>query len=1136
MNVNNGFSTLGIHFDYLYFKVMKKLVVFIEMGVICLVLGCNQDIDKKEQPLFVSLDRTYTGIDFSNDIQENSQQNFLTYPYYYNGGGVAIGDLDQDGWDDIYFTGNMEGDRLYVNQGEMKFKDVTSESGIISQNLWTTGVSMADINHDGWLDIYVCRSGPRNFRHNLLYINQQDGTFKEDAEKYGLNDNGYSIQSYFLDYDLDGDLDMLLINHSISFYASQEQLFSQINSPAPEEANKLYRNEGADRPFVDVSVEAGIRHFGFTLSAAVGDLNRDGYPDIYIANDFFEPDRLYINQQDGTFLDQLNTSMGHISLSSMGSDIADINEDGWMDLFVCDMKARDHYRRHANMVGMTQGVFKRLREVGYVDQFMQNSLQLNRGLHTSADKEPTLYFSEIATLIGTDATDWSWSALWADFDNDGRKDLFVSNGIRRDIQYKDILEEMGQKVSPAANIGVLDIIETFPVNPQANHIFQQIDSLEFREVAEDWGLDWKGFSTGAAYSDLDHDGDLDLVLNNLDDHAQIYQNQSSKNIDHHYLNIRLVGEGNNIYGIGARVKVILEDGVIYREMATSRGFQSSVSPVLHIGLGNVQNIQEILLDWPNGQRSRIHSPLPDQLLTVQQVDASEQITRKTEPVPGFWEEITSGFNISVKHTENSYDDFLHERLLPYKYSCLGPALASGDIDGDGIEDIFLGGAKGHPGQFFLRKPDNILQRLELNVLFEDASYEDIDATFLDADSDGDLDLYVVSGGNEWVAGSEFYQDRLYLNRGNSLFERAVGWIPNIHVSGSCVRPCDFDRDGDLDLFVGGRMVPGQYGKSPLSYLLEHVGDKWLDVTESRAPELMYAGMVTDAAWKKGKDGSSQELWIVGEWMGVMVLENDQERLTSKESQNLEGVPNHVMSLDSLTGWWQCIEIADINGDGEDEIILGNAGNNYPFGPQVGKPLELYANDFDRNGSWEAILAYHEDDDIYPIKGRQWIVDQIPAIKKNFANYSSYARADMDTLLYGLNRVNMIHRVVHTFQSIILQNNGSDTWSYIPLPQSVQFSPIQDILLYDRKGKKDLIMVGNITDMDIETPPQNAGKGIYLSFKEGRLKDIPVQLSGWFVSGNARKLQWIPETSGKDLILVANNDGKLQFFSSNDQIP
>jgi len=1127
---------LGIHFGYLYFKVMKKLSVYTALVCIWFFLGCTKVYVEREQPLFLALDPEYTGIDFSNNIRENSQQNFLTYPYYYNGGGVAVGDLNQDGLEDIYFTGNMEGDRLYLNQGGMRFQDISKKSGIISQNLWTTGVSMADINHDGWLDIYVCRSGPRNFRHNLLYINQQDGTFSEEAEKYGLNDNGYSIQSYFFDYDLDGDLDMLLINHSASFYASQEQLFSRINNPAPEEANKLYRNEGVDNPFTDVSVEAGIRHFGFTLSAAIGDLNQDGYPDIYIANDFFEPDRLYLNQKDGTFLDQIDRSMGHTSFSSMGSDIADVNEDGWPDLFVCDMKARDHYRRHANMVGMTQGMFNRLQDEGYIRQYMQNTFQLNRGLRPGLVGEKSLYFSDIAVLTGTDATDWSWAALWADLDNDGWKDLFVSNGIRRDIQYKDILEEMGQKFSKATNVGVLDIVRNFPVNPQSNHLFQQLDSLQFKEVTEYWGLDWKGFSTGVAYGDLDNDGDLDLILNNLDSEAQIYQNQSSQIKSHHYLKLRLVGEADNSYGIGAKVNIVLDDRIIHRDMYTSRGYQSSVSPYIHVGLGKSQTIRKIQVDWPNGQRSSIISPKADQLITVRQSGASEQAVNIYEPLQGYWQDVTAAMNLPVRHRENDYDDFLHERLLPYKYSCLGPGLASGDIDGDGINDIFLGGAKGYPGQLILRKPDYMLQPLIIPDLLEDAMYEDTDATFLDVEGDGDLDLYVVSGGNEWEVGSEYYQDRLYLNMGNGQFNRSKEWIPSIDQSGSCVRPCDIDQDGDMDLFIGGRLVPGHYGQSPRSYLLENIGDKWIDVTETKAPELMYAGMVTDASWMGEIGDPDRGLIITGEWMGITVLENQGGRLTIDKNQKLAGEKDYAVSLDSLTGWWQSIEINDIDLDGDEDIILGNMGLNYPFRPQAGKPLEIFANDFDQNGSWEAILAYPEGNHLYPIKGRQWISQQIPEIKKTFTNYTSYARADMNSLLDGLNQKEMVNLTANTFQSIVLFNVGAGHWKCMPLPQSAQYSSIQNIVVFDRRGEKDLITAGNMVDMDIEIPAQDAGKGVYLSFQNGKFQNITIDRSGWFVPGNARKMLRLQDDSGQEFILVANNDGYLQFFVYDDQTP
>ncbi|MGB3588281.1 MAG: CRTAC1 family protein, partial [Tunicatimonas sp.] len=769
----------------------SRKVSYAPLIILLLFFGCNPpERAVVDSALFrtvftVENGDTVPAFDFTNAIRETERQNFLSYPYFYNGGGVAIGDLDNDGYPDVYFTGNTVGDRLYQNQGELTFADVTLPAGILKQNLWTTGVTMADVNNDGWLDIYVCRSGDRGFRNNLLYINQGDFTFVEQARNWRINDNSYSTQATFFDYDLDGDLDLYLVNHSIKFNFNQEEIFKKKYTPDRDEADQLYRNDGTY--FTNVSQAAGIQRFAFGLSATVSDLNNDGYPDIYVANDFFEPDFLYINQQDGTFKERLSESIGHTSFSSMGSDIADYNNDGLPDIIVADMKAHDHYRYQANMVGMSRHKFSRMLKEGYHYQYMQNTLQLHQGI-TEAGLP---VFSEVGQLAGVSSTDWSWSTLLFDMDNDGWKDLFVTNGIRRDIQNKDAWTQIQEQQDK--NLSFLEVQAHFPVARLPNYTFHNNHRLGFTDVSAQWGMDFSGFTNGAAYADLDQDGDLDLVLNNLDDLAIAYENLSQgKN----YLQVQLRGQEDNHFGIGARVTVHYDGRQQWQELSTTRGFQSSVDPTLHFGLSDQQRIDQLTVHWPNGSTQTLTDVGINQKITVDQQEASVE-NESLQPTSTFpLLQPTAPF--SFVHQTYLTDDFEEAPLLPFSLSNKGVSLATGDINGDRLADVFVGNGAGYASSFLIQQSDGSFAPSVPTALQQDKKYQDTDALLVDVDQDQDLDLYVTGGIN--------HPDQLYLNDGYGNF--SSGKLPNLH--GSCIAATDIDHDGDTDLFVGGSTSPQSY--------------------------------------------------------------------------------------------------------------------------------------------------------------------------------------------------------------------------------------------------------------------------------------------------------------------------------------
>ncbi|MGB3780858.1 MAG: VCBS repeat-containing protein [Tunicatimonas sp.] len=1054
---------------------------------------------------------TLPAIDFINSIQETERQNFLSYPYLYNGGGVAIGDLDNDGLPDVYFTGNMAGDRLYHNQGSLKFTDVTLPAGIVKQYLWTTGVTMADINNDGYLDIYVCRSGDRGFRHNLLYINQGNFTFVEQARSWGINDNGYSTQATFFDYDLDGDLDLYLVNHSIKFNFNQEAIFKRKFTPERDEADQLYQNEGDH--FTNVSQASGIRRFAFGLSATISDLNNDGYPDIYAASDFFEPDFLYINQQDGTFKEGLSESIGHTSFSSMGSDIADYNNDGLPDIVVADMKASDHYRHQANMVGMNRHKFTRMLKEGYHYQYMQNTLQLHRGM----SDEGVPIFSEVGQLAGISDTDWSWSTLLFDMDNDGWKDLFISNGIRRDIQNKDAWTQI--KDQREKKLSYSQIQAHFPVARLPNYTFRNNHRLGFTNVSSQWGMDFSGFTNGASYADLDRDGDLDLVLNNLDDAAVVYENLSQ---DQSYLQVELRGREDNRFGLGAKVFIHYGDSMQFQELTTTRGFQSSVPPTLHFGLGKRESIDQLEVHWPNGSHQVVTDLAVNRKITLDQQGAT---VNAKPPGTKFSAALLHPTSlVSFVHEESPSDDFDREPLLPFTLSNQGPCLAVGDINGDQREDVFLGNGAGYAGTLLIQQENGSFTPLITPVLEQDKAQEDVDAALVDIDQDQDLDLYVVSGSHAFEADATALADRLYINDGQGNFTRGV--LPDIRANSSCVAATDVDQDGDIDLFVGGSTRPGQYPWSSPSYLL-------LNENGTFVPQVITtSGVVTDAVWTDIDQDLDDDLVVVGHWMPVTVWKNQQGQLKPGNPLTIQDTLGQVLPL---RGWWNSITKADLDQDGDDDFVLGNEGLNTRFNASPTEPLEIFAKDFDQNGSPETILAHYQDGQSYPVVGRDKLIKQLPSWQRRFPDYDTYAQATIEKLLAETDD-HLLHYQATQLASGILYSEGDASFTFVPLPEEAQISATNDAIAEDinRDGKTDLVIAGNHYGWEVETSRNDASIGLcLLGDGQRRFRPLTLQESGFLASGDVRTLQKLRSVTGNTMILVGRNQQALIGFSLSD---
>ncbi|MCR9226228.1 MAG: VCBS repeat-containing protein [Flavobacteriaceae bacterium] len=1107
----------------------------------CLVVlaftSCNNKSENQTgeqattETLFTLLKPEETGVNFINKVENQKNFNIFKYRNFYNGGGVAIGDINNDGLQDIYLTGNMEPNRLYLNKGGMKFEDISENAGVLGNKPWSTGVVMVDINNDGLLDIYVCNAGNMegNNHDNDLYINNGDLTFTERADQYNLAKTGFTTHASFFDYDKDGDLDVYILNNSnipVSSlgYAEQREVRAQDWEGVPDifkgVGDMLLRNDNGK--FVDVSEEAGIYGslIGFGLGVMVTDFNGDLYPDIYISNDFYERDYLYINQKDGTFNEEIKEWVSHLSLSAMGIDIADINNDGHNDIFITEMLPEEEHRVKSVMEFEGYNIFNLKQNKDFGQQYIQNTLQLNNGNGT---------FSEVANYSGIDATDWSWAGLMFDMDNDGLKDIFITNGINHDLTDLDFVDffanEIVQKMALTGKKESIDsIINKMPVNPQPNYAYKNNGDISFTNANKEWGFELPTRSNGSAYADLDNDGDLDIVINNVNTPAFIYRNNTESQLNNNFIQLKFKGPKNNPFAIGTLAKVYFDGNILNQELIPSRGFQSSVQYEMTIGLGKSEKLDSIRIIWPDDLTQKLENVQANQVLNLNHANATETYSiPKKETKRSFLTELDN--NLMVQHKEDNYNDFDYEGLISHKLSQEGPSLAVADVNGDGNEDFFIGGAKGQPGAIYTHLGNGKVSLNKNTVFEEDKEHEDVAATFFDADGDGDMDLVVGSGGND-VGRQRNYRARLYLNDGKGNFSKSENELPSTFKNISTIAPYDYDNDGDVDLFIGSRSVVGVYGVSPDHLLLENMGDgTFTNVTERLGYDLKDAGMVTDSKWIDMDGDGKSDLIVSAEWDTPKIYKNTGRRLTKMST-----------SLDSLYGWWNTVETADLDGDGDQDLILGNQGLNLHYKPKEYAPMKMYINDYDNNGTIEQIVTMQENGGDYPIHQKSELTGQLPSLKKQNLKASDYAHRTIHQLFPKEVMDKSIVKKVETSASVIAINEGGGKFTIINLPLKAQLSCICDITCTDvnNDGNLDLIMAGNNYEFKPQFSRLDASQGNLL-LGDGKMGFTwqDYQTSGFKIRDEVKYLKQFKDKNGKIYVIAAVNNNKPKIFALNE---
>ncbi len=1120
-------------------SLARRLPPLARCAIMWLLAACSGSADSataspdRELPaatnqLFTRLPASITGVQFENRLEQSKTFNVFTYRNFYNGGGAAIADLTGDGLPEIVLTANETGPRLYLNRSRFAFRDVTDAAGITNgRGSWTTGIAIADVNGDGRLDLYISKAGQGEpaVRANELWINQGLGrdsvpTFKEMARQYGVADEGYTTQAAFLDYDGDGDLDLFVVNNSPK-PANSFNLRSSRDERGPYGGERLYRNDGGH--FTDVSAAAGIHgpDMAYGLGVVVSDFNRDGRPDIYVSNDFFERDYLYLNAGNGAFTDAIEREMPAISYFSMGLDAADVDNDGWPDVYTTDMLPEDDVRLKTTTQFEDWGLYQTRVRNGYHHQSMRNMLQRNNRNGT---------FSDVGQLANVARTDWSWSALIADFDLDGQKDIFVTNGIAKDLTSQDYVAHLAdpRTMQEATNGGrskvdFSKLIAGMTASPLPNYAFRSTGGLRFVNQAKQWGLDTPSFSSGAAYGDLDGDGALDLVVNNIDQEAFVYRNNArTLHPKNQFLRVRLDGGATNRFGLGARVTLFAGTDRFMQEQSPVRGFQSSVDYVLAFGLGAHAGVDSVQVVWPSGRTSRLANVATDTLITIAESGAAAP----SSPAPAaraLLTDVTAASKIDFTHRENEFVDFDREPLIPKLISTDGPALAVGDVDGDGLDDVYLGGAKLQPGRLFVQRRDGTFASRDDAVFAVDSLSEDVGATFFDANGDGRPDLYVVSGGSEYSEGASPLQDRLYLNDGAGHLRKAANALPPEASAGSRVVAADYDGDGAVDLFVGGRVVPWRYGSDPQSLLLHNDGrGHFTNVPAKVAPGLEHAGMITDASWRDVDGDGRLDLVVVGEWMPITVFRN-------KGAGRLERLA--APGLDSTEGWWNRTVAGDFTGDGRVDFIVGNLGENGRLHATKREPVTMVAKDFDRNDAFEQILSIYDGGVSHPLTLRDDLLRALPMLAPRFPTYASYAGKRVEQIFTSAELSDAVVRQARTFATTLVRNDGGGRFTLIPLPDEAQLAPVYGILPadVDRDGHIDLLLAGNFDGFKPEIGRMAESYGLLLR-GDGRGGYIPVRApeSGFFVPGQSRDIARLRTAAGEIYLVARNNDRPMVF--------
>jgi hypothetical protein len=1086
-----------------------KLALFI---FAFLIISCNK---KTEKSLFTLVNNT--NIHFTNSLTETKDFNVFNYRNFYNGGGVAIGDLNNDGLPDIFFTSNQGPNKLYLNKGNMKFEDISAKAGFGNKKQWSTGVVLVDINGDGWLDIYVCNAGnmfDSSLRKNQLFINNHNLTFTECAAKYGLDNDGYTTQASFFDYDGDGDLDCFMVNNSpipvnTLNYANMRDLpLSQTNVPdfLKGGGDHLYRNDNGH--FTEVTKQAGI-HGGLTslgLGVTVGDVNNDGYPDIYVSNDFFERDYLYINQKNGTFKDELEDRMGHISLASMGADMQDINNDGSPDIFTTDMLPDDDYRLKTNTSFDNYDVFNLKKQRGFYNQYTQNGLQVNNG-----DGK----FFETAYYSGVAASDWSWGALMFDADNDGKTDLYVCNGIYHDVTDQDFINFFGNDVIQKMVISgkkeeVSSIIDKIPSHPLVNKAFRNMGNLRFKDVGTQWGFTTPSFSNGAAYGDLDNDGDVDLVVNNVNGPAMIYRNNSREYNKNNFVAVTLKYKSPNTFAIGSTIKVYQGKQIQSREIMPSRGFQSSVDYRQTIGLGK-SGIDSMTITWPERTITTFIKPAINQLHTINYSEVIKKQQKIAPPEKTIFEKLSNNFD---KHKEDDYVDFYFEKNIPFMLSRLGPKAAAGDVNGDGLTDIYIGGAKGQPGQLYLQTPNGFVKKDIPD--FKKYAFDDVTvAFFFDCDGDGDLDLFTGGGGNFASESSGSFQNQLFINDGKGNFTLKRGALPIINANCGAAVAMDYDGDGHPDLFIGNRSVPQNYGVTPPSYILHNDGKgNFTNVTASVAPELSNLGMVTSAAYADVNGDGKKDLIVTGDWMYPRIFSFNGKKFVELKT-----------GLENLSGWWQSMEVADVDKDGDMDLILGNLGENFYLQPDSSHPVKLWIKDFDNNGTIDKVISRTVGGKDVPVFMKNDLIDQIPTLKRLNLTNRDYATKTIQQL-FGKELEDAQLKKVTYAASCIAYNDGKGHFTIKKLPVYMQLSSVNAITLKDvnNDGYPDMIAGGNFFDLLPQFGRLDASAGnLLINDKKGNFNIVPSMRTGLNVPGETRDIITFKYKKEDCVLFLENND-------------